>query len=50
MKKILFFTILLSIIFYGLLSNYSKKKELKSYFQKDSTSDSSSNEDPISGY
>lgn len=39
MKKIIFFVILLSVIFYGFLSNYSKKKEIKSYFQKNITSD-----------
>ena len=33
MKKIIFFTVLLSIIFYGFLSNYSKKKKIKDYFQ-----------------
>ena len=49
MKKILFFLILLSIIFYGLLSNYSKKKEITSYFQKNTVSDSSVNKDDIYG-
>ena len=49
MKKILFFTILLSIIFYGLISNYSKKKEIKSYFQKNTVSQSSDNKDDIYG-
>ena len=49
MKKILFFSILLSIIFYGLLSNYSKKKEIRSYFQKNTVSQSSDNKDDIYG-
>lgn len=49
MKKILFFTILLSIIFYGLLSNYSKKKEIRSYFQKNTVLESSDNKDNIYG-
>ena len=50
MKKIAFFTILLLFIFYGFLSNYSKKKEIKSYLQKNTTSDTSSNEDLSSEY
>ena len=29
MKKILFFAILFTIIFYGMFSNYAKKKEMK---------------------
>ena len=49
MKKILFFTILLSIIFYGLLSNYSKKKEIRSYFQKKTVSQLTDNKDDIYG-
>ena len=49
MKKILLFTILLSIIFYGLLSNYSQKKNIRSYFQKNTVSQSSDNKDDIYG-
>ena len=49
MKKILFFSILLSIIFYGFLSNYSKKKEIRSYFQKNTVSQSPDNKDDIYG-
>ena len=49
MKKTLFFTILLSIIFYGFLSNYSKKKDLKSYFQKNTVSQSPDKKNDIYG-
>ena len=48
MKKILFFTILLSIIFYGLLSNYSKKKRLGPTFKK-TVSQLTDNKDDIYG-
>ena len=49
MKKILFFTILLSTIFYGLLSNYSKKKDIMSYLQKNTVSESSDNKGDVYG-
>ena len=49
MKKIIFFAILLSIIFYGFLSNYSKKKEMKSFLKSNTVFNSSSNDDDIYG-